>query len=224
MIDLKRPLGSYAKVQAWYGRYIRNRAGQLASPRIKGLRYLNLGCGPNGNEAFINLDYFWRPHIDVCWDFNAGLPFGDASMQGIFSEHCLEHFSFRDGLSLLRECHRVLAPGGIMRVVVPDGEHYLRTYVRALEGDAAARFPFEADKGWDGCDSPILHVNRVFYTDRESPFGHQVIYDYALLEVLLRRVGFASVCRAEFGRGEDVTLLIDTEGRRPESLYLEARR
>jgi predicted SAM-dependent methyltransferase len=211
-------------VQAWYGNYIRNRPGQLNQPRIRNLRYLNLGCGPNGHEAFVNLDYLWRPHIDVCWNFNAGLPFADAAMQGIFSEHCLEHFSFGDALALLRECHRVLAPGGTLRIVVPDGEMYLRTYVQALEGDPEARFPFAADARWEGCDSPILHVNRIFYTDRESPFGHQLIYDYALLERLLRKVGFSNVKRSDFRHGDDPVLLIDSEGRRPESLYLEATR
>lgn len=54
------------------------------------------------------------------------LAFADGSLHFIFSEHFFEHLFFDEAMALFRECHRVLAPFGIMRVSVPDSD--LRTY------------------------------------------------------------------------------------------------
>jgi predicted SAM-dependent methyltransferase len=54
------------------------------------------------------------------------LAFPDASFDYIFSEHFLHHLFFDEALALLRECHRILRPRGVLRTVVPDAD--LRTY------------------------------------------------------------------------------------------------
>jgi len=220
--SLKRPLTSYAKVQAWFGPIIRNRPFQLRRPRVRNSAYLDIGCGLNTHPEFINLDYLWHPGVDVCWDIGRGLPFADASLRGVFSEHCLEHFPLPAARELLREIRRVLAPGGTARVIVPDGELYLRIYVRQLEGDAARFFPFQEDEQARGLWSPMVSVNRIFYQDRESLFGHRTIFDFQLLELLLKECGFDQIARRQFGEGADPTLLVDTPARRSESLYVEA--
>ncbi len=65
-------------------------------------------------------------------------------------------------------------------------------------------------------------MNRIFYQDRESPFGHHTIYDFALLKLLLLKCGFDTVQRCQFGEGADARLLVDSVHRRVESLYVEA--
>jgi predicted SAM-dependent methyltransferase len=220
--SLRRPLTSYAKVQAWVARLIRNRRFQLRRPRVLASAYLDVGCGPNTHMEFINLDYLWHPGVDVCWDLGTGLPFADGSLRGVFSEHCLEHFPLPEAARLLREMRRVLAPGGTVRLVVPDGELYLRTYVSQLDGDPAPRFPYEESERTHAGWTPIVSVNRIFYQDRESLFGHRTIYDFQLMEHLLRAAGFDQVIRRRFGAGADPRLLIDTPARQCESLYVEA--
>lgn len=221
-MNMRRPITSYAKVRALVGNLVRNRSAQLGSARVQELRLLNVGCGPNAHESFVNLDYLWHPKIDVCWNLRHGLPFASGSMLGVFSEHCLEHFPLADAQRLIREIRRVLTPGGVLRLIVPDGELYLRTYVQKADGNKSASFPYPAERFLEGLDSPILSVNRVFYQDRESPFGHCVMYDYALLEALLIKEGFAWVRKAAFKQGCIPSLLIDNESRQPESLYVEA--
>jgi SAM-dependent methyltransferase len=220
--SFRRPLSSYAKVQALAARLIRNRRFQLRRPRVQGCAYLDVGCGHNTHAEYINLEYAWHPGIDVCWDIRTGLPFANGALRGVFSEHCLEHFPLPEAGKILREMRRVLAPGGTVRLVVPDGELYLRTYVRHLAGDTTVRFPYEeaerAQPGW----TPMVSVNRVFYQDRESLFGHSTIYDFQLMEHLLRTAGFEQVTRRRFGEGCDPRLLIDTPARQCESLYVEA--
>jgi predicted SAM-dependent methyltransferase len=221
-LSLDRSLTSYARVRSWIGKLVRNRRFQLAKSRIAGRRYLDLGCGPNTHPDFINLDFQWHPGIDVCWDVTRGLPFAERSLVGVFSEHCLEHFPAGQARALLREVNRVLVPGGHLRLVVPDAELYLGTYWAQLQGDPARRFPYQAEEQARGLWTPLVSVNRVFYQDREFSAGHWQMYDFGLLEALLRDCGFTRVTRCRFGVGGDPCLLIDSPGRAVESLYVEA--
>jgi hypothetical protein len=91
-VSLRRPLSSYAKVQALVGWLIRNRRFQLDRPHVRAGTHLDIGCGLNSHPNLINLDYLWHPGVDVCWDTTRGLPFADGTLRGVFSEHCLEHF------------------------------------------------------------------------------------------------------------------------------------
>lgn len=222
-ISLRRPPTSYAKVQSWIGAVVRNRRFQLRRPRVdRADACLNLGCGLNSHPACINLDYRWHPGVDVCWDVSRGLPFADGSLPGVFSEHCLEHFAPPAALALLRDVRRCLAPGRIIRLIVPDGELYLRTYLRHLDGDPSTRFPFQDLEGSAGIWTPMLSVNRVFYQDRESLAGHRTIFDFQLLRAMLLRAGLVDVRRRACGGGGDPRLLLDTPDRAVESLYVEA--
>jgi len=191
-----RPLTSYTRVQAAIGAVLRNRW----SARARRAEYLNVGCGTNIAAGFVNLDYHWRPGVALCWDLTRSrLPFADASLHGIFTEHCIEHISVEQCAAVLRDFARVLRPGARARIVVPDAELFMRGYVEgAVE---------------------LEEVNRIF-----RDHGHLYAYDHRKLERMLREAGFGSVERASFGVGGDAKLLNDTESRRGESMYLEAVR
>jgi len=217
----RRSLFSYSKVQAFIGPLIRNRAFQLKRPRVLAASCLDVGCGGNHHPGFVHLDYLWHPGVDVCWDIGNGLPFADRTFKGVFSQHCLEHFSLPAALAMLREIRRVLAPEGTVRIVVPDGELYLRAYFSQLSGSAEPRFPYQDADVFEGIRTPILSVNRIFYVDRDSPFGHRTIYDFELLASLMRLAGFSGVRKQTFLQGRDPRLLVDSPGRQIESLYVE---
>lgn len=207
--------------QAVVSRLLRNRRFQITHRLLAKSRYLDLGCGANAHDDYINLNYTWNRGVDLCWDLRRGIPLPDGSLAGIFSEHCLEHFDPGDGLALLRECHRVLAPGGRIRIVVPDGELYLRRYVAAMDagGATAEPLPFAERDRLAGAYTPMLSVNRIF-----GGFGHRFIYDYPTLRHALEVCGFTGIERVSCGVGADPRLLIDTERRAEESLYVEAVR
>ncbi len=168
--------------------------------------YLNLGCGPNIEKEFCNLDHEWRTGVDVCCDATKGLPFPDAYVSGIFSEHMIEHVSFKDALFVFCECRRILRQGGVMRIVVPDGELYLTEYAKYRAGIPYAMPLTEEDEKFFPFGTPMISVNRIF---RE--YGHQFMWDFETLRTALLKSGFAAVERRVFGEGAD-----------PESLYLEA--
>lgn len=179
--------------------------------------YLNLGCGPNTHPQYCNLDYEWRPGVDVVWDVTRGLPFADAYCAGIFSEHMLEHLAFADALVLLAECRRVLQAGKILRIVVPDGELYLSEYAKHRAGQTPCMPHGEIDRAQYAIVTPIVSVNRIFRNH-----GHKFIWDYETLRIVLLKAGFTQVSKCAFGQGRDPMLLLDTEYRRSESLYVEA--
>lgn len=96
------------------------------------------------------------------------LDFDDDSLDFVFSEHFLHHLFFDEALGLLRECHRVLRPAGVLRTVVPDAD--LRTY----EPPEFAGFPDE----------------RMPFT---APFKHKTRYSVYLLTEALAIAGFEPV-------------------------------
>jgi predicted SAM-dependent methyltransferase len=213
----ERPITESEKVRALVGRIVRNRSLFLDRSAIRRKDYLDVGCGPQMHEQFINLDYGWRPGLDACWDIRKGLPLDDASVRGIFTEHCLEHIPLGSADAVLAEFRRVLRPGGRVRIVVPDGELYLTRYADVLAARTAKRLPYADEDPHRGIYSPILSVNRIF-----RAHGHQFIYDYDFVRRLLEDHGFVDVRREQYRSGQDPVLLIDSEHRRIESLYVEA--
>lgn len=98
------------------------------------IKAINLGCGVRFHPEWTNLDlYSSDPHVQAC-DLQRGIPADDASFDIVYHSHVLEHLYRPEAFGLLRECHRVLRSGGIIRVAVPDLERITRTYIRALEG------------------------------------------------------------------------------------------
>lgn len=215
-ISLKRPIGSYAKVQAAYSAVIRNSLFQLRHLKSSNKHYLNIGCGPNITPEFINLDYTWRPGIDICWDITRKLPLKHNSLSGIYSEHCIEHIPETEARSLLSQCFNQLKPGGTIRIAVPDAELYLDLYVKAKQGEHVV-FPYENESEMKTASTAIKAVNRVF-----RDYGHLYAYDYYILKEILENIGFTDINRASYRQGRDSRLLIDTLHRQVESLYIEA--
>ena len=207
---MPRAILSYHKVQTAIGYLKRNRRwfADLKQPGC----YIDLGCGPNIDPTWCNVDYSWQPGINVVWDLTKELPFPDRYAAGIFTEHMLEHIPFDAALRLLTECRRVLRDGSTLRVVMPDGGLYLRRYVSGdsipyADGDAKA-YPFV---------TPLVSVNRIF---REH--GHRFIWDFDTLKAALMLAGFKQVQACQFGQGRDSKLLRDTPFRKVESFYVEA--
>jgi ubiquinone/menaquinone biosynthesis C-methylase UbiE len=57
-------------------------------------------------------------------------PFEDAVFQWIMSEHFIEHLTPGQAVTWLKECRRLLEPGGTMRISTPDLELYTEGYLQ----------------------------------------------------------------------------------------------
>ncbi len=141
---------------------------------------LHLGCGLNVVDGWLNVDGSWNawlanhplirkvakasrlaprsmfavefPRGITTLDVRKRLPWPDASFDAVYASHLLEHLHHEDAKRLLRECLRVLRPGGVARFVVPD----LRAISREYLGVAAE---ISAGAG-DGFGAPNLSEHR----------------------------------------------------------------
>ena len=97
------------------------------------LKYLNLGCGYRFNSEWTNVNFITTGEKIIPYDLSKGIPFADNTFELVYHSHVLEHFSRNAATSFIQECYRVLRPGGILRVVVPDFEQIARLYITSLE-------------------------------------------------------------------------------------------
>ena len=108
---------------------------------------LNIGCGDHFHDAWTNLDLFAQDDAITEHDVTKGLPYADNSFDAIYHSHVLEHLGPEQGRGCLAECFRVLKPGGVLRVVVPDLEQIAQLYLEmhhcAWNGDADARTNYD---------------------------------------------------------------------------------
>lgn len=186
---------------------------QTRSTKLPATRYLNVGCGRRSKPNFVNLDYIWQPGVDLVYDLSKKLPFERNQLSGIFSEHCLEHLPF-DLVTghVLKEFYRILAPGGRLRIVVPDAGAYIQKYYDCVHGHNV-EFPVPDPE----MKTPMMYVNQCF-----RHHGHLYAYDAQTLIYLLNTAGFSNAVQEKFGSGGDPNLLIDAPERASESLYVEA--
>lgn len=81
------------------------------------LKKLNLGCGTDIMEGWVNLDIAALPGVDVVHDIQKSpLPFADDSFDEILCNDVLEHVEYAP---VLKEIARILAPGGVVHIRVP---------------------------------------------------------------------------------------------------------
>jgi predicted SAM-dependent methyltransferase len=97
------------------------------------LPYLNIGCGFTFHKDMVNIDFVSTAPEVQAHNLLKGIPFGDNMFEAVYHSHVLEHFQKKDGEKLIAECYRVLKPGGICRIAVPDLEQIARNYIKYLE-------------------------------------------------------------------------------------------
>ncbi len=133
---------------------------------------LHIGCGQQSIPGWINIDNQGLPGVDQVLDVRKGLPFADVA--SIYAEHFLEHLGLDDGLAFLAECRRVLRPDGILRLSTPNLDWVVLTHYRGPQaGDTEAR-------------EDAIRLNRAFHG-----WGHQFLYNRAMLASALKTAGFA---------------------------------
>jgi predicted SAM-dependent methyltransferase len=125
----------------------------------------------------------------------------------IYSSHMLEHIRRDQAAFILRECHRVIKPDGIVRLVVPDLEVLVRAYLDRDRAILHSKLPTVGDAFIEGLgfteatDNPAPFITRVMRRAMGMDGGHRWLYDAESLLHLLREAGFQSARRVPFGEG-----------------------
>jgi predicted SAM-dependent methyltransferase len=181
-----RTLRSELKIMRMHRRAVKKAGRYRDATDLK----LHFGCGPNLKPGFINIDL--SPAADLTLDLREPLPFSSNSCGLIYSEHFLEHVEYPDMvLALLRDCLRVLRPGGIFSVGVPDTEWPLLEYAKTRSDGY-----FDLVKRqWHPkyCVTEMEHVNYHFRQGDE----HKFAYDFQTLQHVLTQAGFKNVVRRQ---------------------------
>jgi predicted SAM-dependent methyltransferase len=193
---------------------------------------LNIGCGTSGIEGWVNIDN--SPSILLSrlplgrrifrtpdWprgvrraDVRKRIPFPDSSVSSIYSSHTFEHFTYEESRAVARECFRVLRPGGILRIVVPDLGIMVHDYL-AGTADPMASHKFISRLLLTASVRDIVHAGA----------HHKQMFDARSLVQMLQEAGFLAPELSSFGSSRIAEIAeIELESRRSESLYVETTR
>jgi len=111
------------------------------------MKLLNLGCGKRYHRSWINVDFNGDGKNVISHNLLSGIPFKENEIDVIYHSHVLEHFSQHDAFIFLTECFRVLKPGGIIRIAVPDLEQIVNEYKTQLD-NVLQKKGTDADYNW----------------------------------------------------------------------------
>jgi SAM-dependent methyltransferase len=191
------------------------------------LRCLAFAVGLLPAEIF---EVKWPRNIRI-HDVRKGLPYPDDSLSYVYSSHLLEHLHADEARAFLSECFRVLMPGGILRLAVPDLELFCRWYWELKgSGCAAGNNPLAGVAADDLVHrlhmvpgtAPRGLFNRVLRPIMGRATLHCWNYDAGSLAARFLEAGFTEVRRCSFKESAipDIGAL-DVPERESESLYVE---
>jgi predicted SAM-dependent methyltransferase len=163
------------------------------------VRKLQVGAGGNDPTGWLNTDI--EPTTkEVYLDATDRYPFPDGSFQYVFSEHMIEHVRWEAGVAMLKECYRVLAKGGKVRIVTPNLKKFAQLLLGGADAEAkryiVAKLRFH---GWP--DTPVTEA--YIFNRQVRDWGHQFLYDAVTLRKSLELAGFKQITEYRVGEKTD---------------------
>jgi predicted SAM-dependent methyltransferase len=177
------------------------------------VKRLNWGCGLTPQPGWINSDQHRRKGIDIVCDIRDGLPIESESIDYAVSIHALVEIPYPDVDAVLKELRRVLKPGGVLRLGLPDFERFIQAYTKQDHGYFS--IPDEEARSFGG----KFIVFTLWYGGSRTP----LTYDFT--EELLQKAGFAQVTRCGFRQtASPFGEIVDLDDREQHSFFAEAVR
>ncbi|MDZ7588749.1 MAG: methyltransferase domain-containing protein [Parasphingorhabdus sp.] len=145
---------------------------------------LNLGCWHRYIPGWVHVDLCDMPHIDHKSAIDSLPMFDDASVDLIYSSHSFEYFDRQSAPRVLAEWHRVLKPGGLLRLAVPDFAALVEIYARTGATERVI--------------GPLYGRMEINTENGPQTLFHKTVYDYASLSQMLVDNGFSDVRRYDW--------------------------
>jgi predicted SAM-dependent methyltransferase len=174
------------------------------------VKRLNWGCGDWRPDGWINSDRLDAPGVDIVCDIHDGLPLADDSLDYAVSVHALPEIGYDDLVPVLQELRRVLKPGGVLRLSLPDLDKGIDAY-RA--GNAGY---FVIGDEWKDISSKMI-VQLLWYGRSRT------LFTYEFTKELLERAGFRAISKCAFKEtASPFADIVELDNREEESLFVEA--
>ncbi len=184
-------------------------------------RFLHLGCGERLIPGFLNTDVFPNRKAQMGVDLRFALPFEDQTFSGIYAHHVVEHVSYPDARRLFAEARRVLAAGGVLRVVVPDMGKFIQCYMAdpaSVAGSSELLPEWHRLSEWRTVLEVMDHLFRGDYFNK-----HRSAWDRETLFSRLKEAGFSKVEETKCGESEcEMMRELDNPNWKQHSIYVEA--
>jgi predicted SAM-dependent methyltransferase len=163
---------------------------------------LNLGCGSDVRNGWVNVDKFPANESVVQADFPI-LPFAENHADEVLLSHVLEHFGFKEGETLCREIFRVLRSGGVANIEVPDIAWCCAQFLGAPEpnGYTDVTNDYNTNHRWG------LFSMSLWGDQHNDGLFHKWGYTAHRLCYLLQHVGFSKV-EVNYGFSHGVQVLV----------------
>lgn len=166
---------------------------KLLAQNKEGVVKLNLGCGTDYKNGWINIDNNSDNNIeklDLSWDLRNPLPFDDKTVDFIFNEHFFEHLTVEEGQVCMKDFMRVLKDGGVLRIAMPDLEEAVGLY----NDPNWQKRPFVKKFGLDFAKTNAELLNMNF-----SWWGHKWLYNWEELDRRLKQANCNNIKRCKRG-------------------------
>ena len=179
---------------------------------------INLGSGHWKLEGWVNVDIDLESQPDVCSNLSGGLPFTDGVAALMHCEDFIDQLTLEHAAEFLRECHRILVPGGVLRVLTPDMRKLAHMYLND---------PQRLKTMWNdfvGVPLALETAGEIFNTGMRFA-GHTFLYDAETFTALCSQCGF-DARRVEYQQS-DVPGLRGLDLRSPDnaiSMYFDCYR
>ena len=145
---------------------------------------LHLGCGKKYLQGYIHVDLDNKPHIDYPnTDISKLDMFKNDEVDEIYNCGTFEYFDLQKAPKVLEEWFRVLKPGGILRISVPNFESVIQVYLnngKDIFGEGILGLIYGR---W-----PILNKD-----NEEEILYHKMVYDFKSLSRVLKQSGFKDI-------------------------------
>jgi predicted SAM-dependent methyltransferase len=163
------------------------------------VRKLQIGAGGNDPAGWLNAD-IEPTSQEIYLDATVRYPFPDGSFHYVFSEHMIEHVPWEGGVAMLKECYRVLAPGGKVRIVTPNLTKFIQLLTDRADSEAQRFIEAKLElHGW-----PVTPVPGAYIFNRQvREWGHQFLYDPATLRRSFELAGFKQITEYRVGEKTD---------------------
>ena len=180
------------------------------------IKKLQLGAGANSLPEWLNSEGFAPSsfthsveiardyiYLNICKKF----PFEDNSINYIFHEHVIEHLNYLDGQAAMKECFRVLKPGGKIRIATPDLEVFVGLYggqIRPEQKKFLSEYIRYNSEIWSSDLKYVKDDHAVFVLNHNfRAWGHQFIYDFSSLSNAMKAAGFVNTTRQQPQQSKD---------------------